>query len=526
MALMKLPAELLLQIVEESRPDGFESLALTCSPIFSIAKPMVEEHNRLKELYSSTALTLPRRPWHKGLHNVLINALAPRYVTSLHCHDPGLWNSNASLGKFCRAHKNVLGQLLHNTSYLARVNISTGPVDRNKSDVPTIHRDLDRWWDEVLAGFAHPLIAILLLLLPNLEEVSLAALWDIRPSLYFTNVINVIAQDASEGKAHPLSHLHTLEINGSGYEYGTSVATFTAFLALPSLKKLKCNHVEAGFGSFRYPWPYSDHCSNLEDFELSESAIGATVLENILSPMQCLRTFKYSHTCLSRSDGLTWNADAFVRAAARSVGSTLEELSLTDCGRSTLALQSLKSFLNLRKLELGVDLLLNGDYSQIASSESRRPECTTRASLNLDQRLSAILPTSVQEIVLIWNNDQPRPGKLFASFAADREEKLPVLAKIHLKVPAWAAALIHELRIIVNKLNTVDTDLMLEAVPLELLRDGRILPAHQCKGQPVDSTLPPEFSEDITDSTSESSEDETSESSEDDSSEPSEDETD
>lgn len=51
MSLADLPQELLLQTLELTQPYGFESLMLTCKPVYEAGTPLLERHNALRRKY-------------------------------------------------------------------------------------------------------------------------------------------------------------------------------------------------------------------------------------------------------------------------------------------------------------------------------------------------------------------------------------------------------------------------------------------------------------------------------------------
>jgi hypothetical protein len=51
MALIRLPTELLDDIITYVLPEGFESLALTCKKTFALCTPFVEHHNKLRSQF-------------------------------------------------------------------------------------------------------------------------------------------------------------------------------------------------------------------------------------------------------------------------------------------------------------------------------------------------------------------------------------------------------------------------------------------------------------------------------------------
>lgn len=55
MALIRLPAELLDNIITYVLPEGFASLALTCKKTFALCTPFIEHHNHLRSHFHEFA---------------------------------------------------------------------------------------------------------------------------------------------------------------------------------------------------------------------------------------------------------------------------------------------------------------------------------------------------------------------------------------------------------------------------------------------------------------------------------------
>ena len=80
--------------------------------------------------------------------------------------------------------------------------------------------------------------------------------------------MDIVAQDATVGRLHPLPHLRAPFISPSVWEPRDLIQTLTPFIALPSLEKLGGQFLQANSRSSDHHWPYRDHASNLEEPEL------------------------------------------------------------------------------------------------------------------------------------------------------------------------------------------------------------------------------------------------------------------
>ena len=109
MPILALPVEILLEIVEESRPDGFEGLASTSKRFFTIARRLIKSHNCLKKVYSSPSLGLwPSHSCNKLIYDVLLDPLVARYSKYLRCPHLDLCRPHDNLIKYCLDQKDVV----------------------------------------------------------------------------------------------------------------------------------------------------------------------------------------------------------------------------------------------------------------------------------------------------------------------------------------------------------------------------------------------------------------------------------
>ena len=236
--------------------------------------------------------------------------------------------------------------------------------------------------------------------------------------------MDCIAVDAIAGHIHPLSHLRTLNIACLDGQVRYPIQTLAPFFALPSLKKLRGCHLEADLTPF--DWGYGAHRSNLEELELTESAIEALQLAEILEFMGHLRTFRCSHSSWNNEGGLDWDAAQSLRNLMNWVGPTLEELSITSEDRSILALGSFVRFTRLQKSELSVNLLYRDnsffEESMESGLESFHTDAGDLSTAEMpdpasSRRIIDILPASLEELILLWDTREPQSKNLFESFA-------------------------------------------------------------------------------------------------------------
>ena len=357
MNLLNLPTEILRDIVNFSRPDGFENLSRTCRLVFDIAEPLIEEHNRYKA-YSASDLAEDTLSYSQVFYDVLKHPLKARYVTYLRYWrhpDPDLESYPPEPGQ------DVADKLRHflnqSACIIDRVMSSMQADGSPQTGVPD---DLTYWHRGLMAAYPEFLPSALLLLLPNLKSINFKNICLVAGT-YLESVLNVLAQDAIAYKAHSLSHIRIVYIVEDD---GVDFQCLAPFLALPSLKKLVGQFLEADTLHPNYRWPYGSWPSNVEQIEMSRSAIGASQLRQILRPMSHLRVFKYHHRHIDADAGSPWDAAGILRSLVHCVASTLEELSLSSAQPSAAALKSFMDLKKLTKLELSISLLLNMEENQ------------------------------------------------------------------------------------------------------------------------------------------------------------------
>lgn len=434
MALLDLPNELLQCILDASRPDGFESLAMTCSRLFDLSKPQIISHNRLKKLYTSVDCKYEGdcAPPYALIQRIWTLPLAAQYVKRASCTiSPG------QMIPLDRQDQNldwptIVDRCLPASIYFERANTEAG--------------HLELWRNRMLAGRSGPDVAMLLTLLPNVEWLAINGYNWKCPEIHLRLIditMGLIAQDAIAGLCHPLSNLRTVFIHPivMGLK-GFPLQTLAPFIALPSLERLTACSKSARHGRKDYNWPYGLHQSNLQTFELFDTVTTALRLQRILQPMRQLRSFRYVHDPQYVESVPFLDTAGFLRSLIDCVGSTLEELTFTGNICSHTAFGSFKAFQKLSRLEIRLSLLSDVNvndnelptYYYYESDEMRHggvPECLPHGSLSCP-RLVDILPPTVKDLILWCDSDPLDTDRLFEGFPTYCKQVLPKLQRLNL----------------------------------------------------------------------------------------------
>jgi len=443
--LLELPAELLLGILSLTRPDGFESLALSCQRLYSLAldSGLVSEHNDMKRLWRIWDLGLdPRYEW-VSWHPLIVlaaiheNPLVAEYIRIVRfpyslqaaCEES---ESSSGTSRADMISAQALSELVGKSPYL-----------RASGMTP------EQWVEEMLHRGNDVALAVLMLtLLPNITHLKLSREWSFArwesgngydsesPSLDVGQIFSLLS---NPNIGHALSKLAVIEPWTSDSETGTALRCLIPFLTLPSVRKIVGFQLVADHSYDDFSWPYM-RSSRIEEIELTCSGISATHIARFLEPMHHLRSLRYHHMGMGGGAAFIWDAGSFLASIRNSrAANTLEELSLSAkfFDGPTSAPSSFKEFKRLRWLELGVDLLLarpeNGQ-GDLADWEIQKTaySYTNRTKTLCNLRLVDILPPSLEKLRLLVNEKVDSFTKLFDGLAEGKVEALPSLTDISL----------------------------------------------------------------------------------------------
>ena len=217
--LLHLPKELLLQIFDETLPDGIAALARCSSRSYVLSKDAIKKHKAYKERYNIIKIEEERGP-------------GPLLVEMLQDPRCGLYPRLANF-ECCREDVRV-------------------PLDRDIADVLTQSlvqqpcvplKELLHWTQEAMSGNQDVIVAILLLLLPDINRLSVPS------GRYCESLIRSVVKWSQASiipqPNQPLARLEKVVIGDNEWnsrrqgrflvEHGLMI-----FRGLPSLKCLMC----------------------------------------------------------------------------------------------------------------------------------------------------------------------------------------------------------------------------------------------------------------------------------------------
>jgi len=340
-----LPAELFVRIFHYVLPDDLEAFTLTCRQTYNSAGPKLDEHEELKDKYS-TLYFHPR-----------MNKNAMIRMTRL-CSKP----SNTYYPK-C-------------VSFIGETSYSKWRCDPSKpgvqnlinivvQTVPTMEYKLMMQW--LLASnkrHRDPLLALCFSLLPNLESITYHPVEQESTRLQHsrTMVRRIIKSYAQENPSRALTKLSNASIYGDRSLFPLKL--FGVFLMIPSMREIKGFEIRTAAGKIPLCPP---SMSNVTNIRFERSQLSAKAVANVLQCVKGLKRFRYSHTQGICTPGIKqgsqrstegWNPQDLINTLLEHTKHTLEELSFENsCFNCRGRIVSLRDFRSLNFVTLSASLL-------------------------------------------------------------------------------------------------------------------------------------------------------------------------
>ncbi|KAK4570275.1 hypothetical protein LTR86_002355 [Recurvomyces mirabilis] len=370
MELLDLPAELLVLIVDLTRPGDLDSLGLSCKTFAKVGKEALEKHRSYKRQWKQVHLDIRRQQGGEPqtalalILSILKNQRIAEYIESL---DLGYRSDEEDEEPRIRSlptterNEAALEKLVADSAYpLSGLLFGQSPEDDGHSQetfTPWIH-------EEITA-------AVLLSLLPNVRTLRLPNQWrETQWSSGETNeptasrrVLDAIVSTANmspRGEA-ALSNLETiLPYSRTQYETRNGLCEVLPFMALNSLQNLHvCNMVgvDDRYTGIPFVWYHGHVASSLRKVQLPGGCMDAAGVAELLRHTPQLTSFAYSHCTKWHGCLHDWAAGSFIAAIGEHRGDTITDLAVTvDClfGMIENGVTSLKEFKRLETVELDV----------------------------------------------------------------------------------------------------------------------------------------------------------------------------
>lgn len=359
--------ELVLEILQHVAPCDLDSACTITKSIYLLAAPILVEHRRLNQHLSSiNYLGDQDHP----LANLLLLILAkPRnahYVRSLtmECLASG-WGDTLTdddLGSPASVQSQMY-QYESKDLQLLRTAVET-------SDIISAD-EVDEWLQTIQEGSEDPILALLLLNLPNLNSLEILSI-----GMPIENLSRIIQRIKNGSASSYLSHLKRVSMNfDEDWETSDTMICFTSFMSLPSLTSYHIEDLSISDDESDLERHLRLHKSNIADLAFTHCRIGEKTLFEVLRSTKNLRSFSYTYLrpavrFLARQ-GLDWYWLGV--GLLHNTRHSLEKLTLLPHGCVESKGCSLRDFEVLREIDTELALFSNDNESSVQSFPEMLP---------------------------------------------------------------------------------------------------------------------------------------------------------
>ncbi len=359
--------ELILAIWDFVEVEDVYSFSTISKQVYFLVRKELREHCELMKRLS-TISNVAAKPgiFGRTLKEVLVNPRAARYPSLLKI---SAWQEEWGIAaEHFRA--TVPKKTLKLFKQAARDNIDVDQED--------IERD---WFAAIDKGNEEPLIALLLLILPNLREVHLCAFHETH-HVCIDTALDIIMNDKHSCSLRKLRSVN-LECMETGHNGSLSFDSVETFAAIPSVTSIHGHTVDTYQEDEEdrlYCFDHRIRTTDIVSLTFVNCSIDPTTLAIFLSTTRNLRHFFYSSK--ERIDDETTNFEPFLirTALLANARDTLISLIILAGEQERCFMGSLKDFSCLESVQ--TDLWLFGDPSRLAHSPP------------------AVLPSSIVSITL------------------------------------------------------------------------------------------------------------------------------
>lgn len=439
-SLPEFPNEILYKIIDHIHPDDIINFSLSLKHFHAVSKDAVSLHMHRKK-------TLPQVAVH-GCHRHLENAHPLRlirdicmdwrigeYVKWLRydcCHrpiDPHMIAAGAE-GEIdyedVEKYKGVKGE---DDSFIGTtMDVIQGYIEKKAAESgfssPTSF-DVQLLCSEVRKGERGAMLAILLLFVPNLERLCLDEFTWVSYHLADTIVAICEQNPRQDPQARkPLMKLFEVCFLGAREGWmGENFQLFIPFAALPSMRKITGDFVQAFHGEF-YEWTGAPHTSNITELDLDHSAIQPEYLTNLLVGIKSLKYFTYQHDAqLVQGHGM--EGQLIIDTLLEHASHSLEFLCLTGRYKVSRTGEGNKDR-SLRDFKVLKEVFLPGAaYLTLGPWRGPKPDGGFHRE---DIQLLYLLPPSIEEIYLDYSiRGLGHSSGFLDHFPEEKDRRLPNL---------------------------------------------------------------------------------------------------
>lgn len=362
--LCTLPNELILETLHQVSPLDIESFCAISPRVYSLAKPMLAEHRRLKRKYSD----FTEKVEVFDIERLVVffeNPRIARYVTNININN---WLSSWSDAIYWLVDpsNDHVSYLLSTLEYAAQ----------NASAIPKAERG--DWVTAIREGNEGPLVALLLLHLPNLQSLTFR-MYDYAPCPQLYSVLQSVGMSGCGSHLTHLNHVHlgVANIQFGTFDPGQIASLLLAFVRLPSLISLHVNNFPSTLDQSKFDEVVSTPSSTLTELRFIDSFVSETILSAIIQATCKLKSFVHSNHHHGIHLNKLFNCDVLSKVLSACASNTLENLTLRLYRITTSGIVCLDGYTVLRELHIDMDFSMS--------------HSTTLETLNLQTNPSKIM---------------------------------------------------------------------------------------------------------------------------------------
>lgn len=287
-SLLHLCNEILLQIIEETRPDSISNFVRSCKTLWVLGAHALEQHKYDLDFYSAPKFGVWRdQPEYdlnsyKYLSAILLKPRRALYVKHLFALNSGFTLTQSQKAPFPSQTLSMIARCCH--------------VFFETAGCPYIEKDeFCEWMEKLRNGDTNAVVCLVLTLLSNLQKLSISNYSD---NGYAEMIYQISKANQSPNRTIPgplpLNKLHTIVINDISISNQPMerFGIYETCLTLPSLRKLQGRCIDFEFDR----WPPEDefpHESMVTDIIFNSSNISAESFERLFERTRRLQRFTY-----------------------------------------------------------------------------------------------------------------------------------------------------------------------------------------------------------------------------------------
>ncbi|CAD6590189.1 MAG: hypothetical protein ASARMPRED_004607 [Alectoria sarmentosa] len=399
--------ELVLEILRNVAPRDLGSACTITKTISLLAAPILEEHRRLRQQFLSiNNFCDTEHALVKFLIQILAKPHIAHYVRRLSLYYwCSKWGDMGDLYGFQASTQSQMYPFESKDLQLLRAAVENSKIVRAD--------EVDEWLQAIQNGNEDPVLALLLVHLPNLERFRPFSI-----GMPIEQTSRTIQQIKHAPAGTYLSHLKNVSINfDRGWEKADMKMFFKSLMSLPSLTSCYVQGLTIDDKERNLEWHLRPHESNIAKLAFILCTIGEKELSEVLESTKHLEAFSYRS--LAPPD-LSWRGSVGVLHHARH---SLEKLTLLPHGDFYTERCSLREFEVLREIDIELALF----FSEIESDFQSLPDLLP-PSIRIIRLRSRIKPPLSQ---LGASRELIRIRQAILCIMEVKDVMLPQLSEVH-----------------------------------------------------------------------------------------------